>query len=169
MHNFAEIYTIMEQSFPKSEIRDYEGQKALLNRTDYSIEIESIQGEVKGFLAAFDFESFYFIEHLATAEKYRNLGLGKQMMEKCIQKQSKLIVLEVEKPNSEMSQRRIGFYKRLGFFLNEDFQYRQPPLQEDCQEVWLQIMSFGRKMTLGELKILKGLLFENVYMLKNED
>ena len=42
----------------------------------------------------------------------------------------KTVFLEVEEPGTDLARRRIGFYERAGFCLN-DFDYIQPDLQQD--------------------------------------
>lgn len=72
------------------------------------------------------------------------------------------IVLEVEPPDTDMAQRRISFYERLGFHLNP-FEYMQPPLQKGQPELSLKIMSYPQTLTDAEFALYKETLYSKVY------
>ncbi|MMZ64037.1 hypothetical protein D1872_263320 [compost metagenome] len=72
------------------------------------------------------------------------------------------IILEVEPPEEEMARRRIGFYERLGFCLNA-FDYVQPPLRQNAEELKLLIMSYPSPLTLQQFKDYRPILYREVY------
>lgn len=77
-HDFSEIYAIMESSFPASECRTFEAQKALLKHPSYRIITEkNEQGKAVAFLAGWEFAHFRFVEHIAVDSRIRGGGLGK--------------------------------------------------------------------------------------------
>lgn len=45
--DFDQVYTLMEESFPKDEYRDYQKQKELFQNPEYQILIEKIQSSGK--------------------------------------------------------------------------------------------------------------------------
>lgn len=49
----------------------------------------------------------------------------------------KVILFEVEDPDTELAQRRIGFYERMGFHLSP-FEYVQSPLQKGQDDLPLK-------------------------------
>lgn len=78
--DFSEIYAIMESSFPASECRTFEAQKALLKRPSYRIITEkNEQGNIVAFLAGWEFAYFRFVEHIAVDSRIRGGGLGKSL------------------------------------------------------------------------------------------
>ena len=124
---FDKIFALMEVSFPESERRTYAGQKELLANQHYRLITETDNNnQIFAFLAAWEFPLFRFVEHIAVDPIMRGSGLGGKMMTKYMKESIKPILLEVEHPDTELAQRRIGFYERLGFHLNP-FEYVQLP------------------------------------------
>lgn len=165
-HDFSEIYAIMESSFPASECRTFEAQKALLKHPSYRIITEkNEQGNIVAFLAGWKFAHFRFVEHIAVDSRIRGGGLGQKLMGRFISQSNQPVVLEVEPPVDEWSRRRIGFYERLGFHLNH-FEYVQPPLREGQTDVRLQIMSYPGALSEQEFTPFKEILYTEVYGLK---
>ncbi|KAF6581238.1 GNAT family N-acetyltransferase [Paenibacillus sp. FSL H7-0703] len=164
--DFSEIYAIMESSFPASECRTFEAQKALLKRPSYRIITEkNEQGNIVAFLAGWEFAYFRFVEHIAVDSRIRGGGLGKKLMSRFISQSDHPVVLEVEPPVDEWSRRRIGFYERLGFHLNH-FEYVQPPLREGQADLRLQIMSYPGALAESAFAPFKEILYTEVYGLK---
>jgi ribosomal protein S18 acetylase RimI-like enzyme len=165
-HDFSEIYAIMESSFPASECRTFEAQKALLKHPSYRIITEkNEQGKAVAFLAGWEFAHFRFVEHIAVDSCIRGGGLGKKLMSSFISQSDKPVVLEVEPPGDEWTRRRIGFYERLGFHLNH-FDYVQPPLREGQADLRLQIMSYPGALAEQDFAPFKKILYTEVYGLK---
>ena len=170
MHDypFNEVFAIMEVSFPISEFRTREGQMALLNDPQYRLITDyDNKGQVTGFIAAWEFPVFRFVEHIAVHPAVRGRGLGDQMMRAYINELHTPVLLEVEPPLNEWSSRRVRFYERLGFFLNS-FDYRQPPLREGQPELPLQIMSYGQSLTEEAFSLFKETVYRQVYKIPDQ-
>ncbi|MET3942126.1 ribosomal protein S18 acetylase RimI-like enzyme [Paenibacillus sp. PvP094] len=160
---FDQIFEMMKQSFPESEYREYAQQKRLLANSRYQLLIEkNEQNEVIGFLAGWEFEKFRYIENVAVSPAIRGGGIGRRMMERFIKQSDKLVILEVELPEDELKRRRIGFYTRLGFHL-EDYAYVQPALREGQRSFPLQIMSYPDPLTSSEFETVRDILYKEVY------
>lgn len=155
--DFDSVYKIMEKSFPCDERRPYDEQKELLKETRYNIFEES-----GGFIATWEFDEFVFIEHFAVAEEKRNSGIGSKILTEFLEMSQKLVCLEVEPPSTEMSRRRIAFYERNGFSLNE-YDYFQPPISKGKNIVPLMIMTSGRKIAKEEFEKIRDTLYNEVY------
>ncbi len=155
--DFDSIYRIMEQSFPDDERRPYDEQKELLLDSRYSIYAEN-----GGFIAIWEFEEFVFIEHFAVDESKRNSGLGSKMLANFLGITNKTVCLEVECPDTEIAKRRIGFYERNGFFLNE-YEYFQPPISKGKNIVPLMIMTSKSKVTKEKFEKIRDTLYKEVY------
>jgi ribosomal protein S18 acetylase RimI-like enzyme len=163
---FSQVYAIMEASFPETECRTYASQKGLLTQPSYRLITEKDeQGHTIAFLAGWEFTHFRFVEHIAVDQAIRGGGLGKKLMSRFISQSDKLVVLEVEPPEDEWTRRRIGFYERLGFHLN-DFEYVQPPLREGQADLRLQIMSYPYVLTEQDFAPFRQILYTEVYGLK---
>lgn len=165
--DFDKVYAIMQQSFPKDEYRPYERQKALLNEEPYQIYVLTGDetDEVKGFITVWEYEKLAFVEHLAVNPKYRNGGLGSVILKEAADYLGKMMCLEVELPDTEIAARRIGFYKRNGYYLNE-YPYVQPALAEGQDSVPLLIMTTQKALSLDEFETIKELLYTKVYKVK---
>ena len=159
--DFDEIFSIMEKSFPLDEYRPYDEQKALFENEYYNVYAEK-EEEVKGFIAVWNFPRFVFVEHFAVNPECRNKGTGAEILKKIITLFDKPLCLEVEPPENELTRRRIGFYERNGFYLNE-YPYIQPPISEGKNPVPLMIMSSGKELSENEFNIIKKTLYHEVY------
>lgn len=160
---FDEIFTVMEASFPVSEFRTYEDQQALLEIPQYQLITEvNSDGMVIAFMACWEFPILRFVEHLAVDPNIRGGGVGKKMMTDYISQSDKPVVLEVELPDGEVEQRRIGFYERLGFHLNS-FKYVQPPLREGQADLPLQIMTYPVALNEEKFNLFRETLYSKVY------
>lgn len=161
---FDEIYALMEVSFPADERRTYSGQKALLERPAYGIYASTAPetGRIQAIAAVWELEELTFLEHLAVNPSDRNGGIGAAFLTALVARAGKPVCLEVEKPGNELAARRIRFYQRNGFFLNE-YDYVQPALAEGQKPVPLLVMTSGGPVTKPEFERIKGLLYEKVY------
>ncbi|MGE7110365.1 GNAT family N-acetyltransferase [Lysinibacillus sp. NPDC047702] len=160
---FDEIFALMEVSFPESERRTYAGQKGLLAEPYYRLITETNNNnQIVAFLAAWEFPSFRFVEHIAVDPILRGSGVGGKMLAAYMKESKKPILLEVEYPDTELAQRRIGFYERLGYRLNS-FEYVQPPLHKEKDDLPLKIMSYPQLLTNEEFILYREILYRNVY------
>ena len=161
--DFDTIYDIMKMSFPKDEYRPYDEQKALLNNPDYSIYVlHNEPKDIKAFIAVWEFDEFAFIEHFAVNPRYRNCGIGGYVLSEIVKWIGKNVCLEVEPPETEIAIRRIGFYERNGFFINE-YPYVQPPISTGRKAVPLCIMTLGSKVDEDMFEQIKATLYTKVY------
>lgn len=150
-------------SFPEGERRAFTLLRDLLqNETRFYIYVLLRDGIYVGFITAWTFDDFIYAEHFAIDESARNGGIGANAMKRFLSFCDKPVVLEVEMPADEMSRRRVGFYERLGYQLDNQI-YFQPPYREG--ESWLEM----RLMTFGEINLkqsfekVKNCIHKNVY------
>lgn len=130
-------------SFPEVERRDFSLVKGLMQTEPLFRVYVLLSGDVyAGFITAWFFDSFIYIEHFAVDASARNGGIGGEAFRQFLVMNDKPVILEVEMPDDDMSRRRIGFYERLGFSLNHQ-SYQQPPYRS--HEGWLDmlLMSYG--------------------------
>ncbi len=131
---FEDFWRIYENSFPANERRFLGEQNEVLKDEDYFLHVVIKDNQVVGFLSFWDMEEFYFFEHFAIDERFRGLGYGKQVFSLFL-KDRKNIVLEIEKINDHISQKRFEFYQKFGFIKNEhkhfqvEFRKKSKPLE----------------------------------------
>ncbi len=161
--DFDAVYSLMSKSFPKDEYRTYSGQKALLKKSEYKIYgVKADSGELQAFAAVWAVGEMAFLEHLAVDPSLRGHGMGADILCDLVHLLGKTIFLEVEPPADELTERRIGFYRRNGFFLNE-YPYVQPPLSHGKQPVPLLIMTYGKAVSKREFENIKESLYARIY------
>lgn len=161
--DFPQVFALMEKAFPPSEHRSRTGQQRLFQNPAYSYRIlEDETGMFLGFLAVWKFETFRFAEHFAVNENARGHGIGGQALQMWMKEEDTPVVLEVELPETEMARRRIGFYQRLGFILNE-FPYWQPSMQEGQPSIPLKIMSWPEALSQEQFTPWQQQIYREVY------
>ena len=84
------------------------------------------------------------------------------MLSSLVAAQKRPYCLEVELPETDMARRRIGFYMRNGFFLNE-YDYIQPPISKGRLPVPLRIMTSGGRITQADFEKIRTVLYKEVY------
>lgn len=152
------------ESFPLSERRDTELMFDLYKRnTTFTILILEKENQYVGFFTYWDFNDFIFAEHFAISPDFRNGGFGGKVMKLFIKSITQPIVLEVELPTTILSERRIGFYQRLGFRLWEDIPYQQPPYQVDGKPVPMKLMTYGDIDLNKNLQEVRDSIYSAVY------
>lgn len=161
---FDRVFEIMSLSFPLDEYRTYSEQKSLLDDESYRI-LKHGNETVTAFLAVWELEAFTFVEHFATHPDHRNQGLGEKMLKELISSSKKPICLEVELPETELSQRRIHFYERCGLHLNS-YPYVQPSISKGRAPVPLMIMTSSSKITESVFQKLRSNLYRKVYRIE---
>lgn len=163
LREFDEVYAIMKASFPDSERRTYAGQKELLADPHYRLITETDDNnDIIAFMAVWEFPQFRFVEHIAVDPDTRGSGIGGKLMSTYIGESAKHVILEVEPPDTDLAQRRISFYERLGFHLNS-FEYVQPPIQTGQPDLPLKIMSYPQSLTEAEFVLYREILYAKVY------
>lgn len=166
--DFPRVYEIMKESFPKEEHRSYEDQLALMDREEYKLYGAcDPTGELMGFLGVWELPEILFIEHFAVKGSCRNQGIGSESLKLLLLEYSTPACLEVEEPQSMITERRIAFYERHGFCVN-DFFYQQPSLGQGREPVPLKIMTTGGPLTQQGFETLRDLLYRRVYGLQTE-
>ncbi len=162
-NDFDNFYKLMEMSFPKDEYRNYEEQKDVFNDSNYTAYgLYTTDKEIKAVIAVWELNDIVFVEHFAVNPNFRNCGLGSKILEELKKKYNKTICLEVELPENDIAKRRIGFYERNGFFLNE-YPYEQPAFSKDKKSVPLLIMTTLGKIDEEAFEKIKNKLYKDVY------
>ncbi|CAH8770784.1 GNAT family N-acetyltransferase [Paenibacillus dendritiformis] len=76
-----------------------------------------VHNEIIAILTAWEFPLFRFVEHIAADPAIRGTGVGRKLMTSYIEESVQPILLEVELSITELAQRRVSFYERLGFHI----------------------------------------------------
>ncbi|UMB61150.1 GNAT family N-acetyltransferase [Lutibacter sp. A80] len=138
---FDKAWELYEDAFPIEEKKTLDEQIVDLQNDDYHFDVIIEKDQFVGFNLWWNFEAYNYIEYFATSAQHRNKGIGKLVLEKFIDTNNKQIILEVELPISNINERRINFYKRIGFKLNEHY-YEIPSLRKSKSPLQLLLMSY---------------------------
>lgn len=159
---FPFLYQLMQQSFPPSEFRTYEGELSLFQYSNYQVLVAESDGIIQAFIAEWLFDTFQYVEHFAVNPKLRGKGFGSLVLRSYLSKTTLPVVIEVEAADTIEAKRRIAFYERLSFKLS-DVEYTQPRLQYSLVDVLLRLMVFPSNVTKEELLFMKDCIFDGVY------
>ena len=77
-----------------------------------------------------------------------------------------MIVLEAEEPTDDITRRRIGFYQRQGFVL-QDVPYQQPPYRSGDEWFPMKLMTLREKDFLAQYNRVKNAIYKEAYNLCN--
>lgn len=157
--DFSWMFALMEQSFPPTEMRKEEGQKAVWENPKFQAWAEE---QKRGFLTCWQFKEGLYLEHFAVDPSQRGTGLGSKILKEFLEKAQGPVFFEVELPQTEMARRRIGFYERLGCVLN-DYPYLQPPYRTEEGPIPMLMMSYPAPLTAQEFEANKEALYTQVY------
>ncbi len=169
--HYSFVEELLHLSFPVEERRDDEGQRRNTDENDrFYCYLLTDKGEDKdsaeeliGLITVWKLDGFYYAEHLATSPTVRNRGYGRRIMEELKALLSDApIILEVERPEDEMSRRRIGFYQRCGFKLCEQ-DYYQPPYRAGGKRLPLYLMFAGVDEIDSRYPQVRNEIYRNVY------
>lgn len=162
-NRFDEVFAIMKNSFPRDEYRDYDEQKALFKKDNYHVYgLVDEKKKIKAFIALYFLHDLVFIEHFAVAAPYRNQSLGQLILKEIHSLIDAPLCLEVELPHDELAKRRIAFYKRNGFYLNE-YHYVQPPFSSSRKPINLFLMTSKQVLNEEQFKKVKSIIMKNIY------
>lgn len=159
-----QFYTdVLTDSFPKEEYRNLD---KIAYNTDNEEKFTSCVltygGNPVGIISYWDIDDYCYVEHFAIKKELRGSNYGGNSIRKFINHISKNIILEVELPVGVVEQKRIEFYKKIGFSLwSKD--YKQPPYRNTDGYIDMLIMCHG---TLDEEKafdIVKKGIYSVVY------
>lgn len=160
--DFDVFWDIYRSSFPVNERRSRNSQLSISANKSYSMGLLEYNGSPAGIIACWDLKDFIFMEHFAIHSDFHGKGMGSSYLAGYVSSLSKPLIIEVDLPADDKSRRRISFYKRLGFIMN-DYDYVQPPYESDQKSVSMRLMSFPAKISQKEFPKVRDRLHYYVY------
>jgi GNAT superfamily N-acetyltransferase len=137
---FDDAISLYENSFPREERRDMEELKRVLRNERYHFDFV-LRGDTLCAIAFYwELDGLIFLEHLAVMENMRSLGVGTRILD-LLKEKNKTIVLEIEPPMDEITERRYNFYKRSGFVMNP-YYHIQAKFHVGDPDLELKILSY---------------------------
>lgn len=152
-------------AFPQGERRDFSVAKRLIKESPFfNVHAVFLNKDYAGFITFWQFEQFIFAEHFAIEPTLRNKGIGAFSMASLQRMVDLPILLEVERPEDELTSRRVAFYERIGFRL-DDHDYQQPPYREGEPFIPMRLMVYGGLDVERCFSGIKDTLYTTVYKL----
>lgn len=164
---FERAFELIQRSFPVSEYRNKSTLLDMLDWPTYALYVEqAAERGVAGLICAHEFGGMRFIETFCVVPDMRGAGLGGRLLDEYAARADTPVVLEVEPPRGDIERRRIAFYRRHGFELDERY-YIMPPLEADRPALRLYLMS---TRPLGEdFEAVRDAIYRTVYRIEPED
>lgn len=161
-HKALKLYQI---SFPYHEQRKKCSQDEILKDSEYHFSLIYDKDVFVGLILYWEEEQFIYIEHFCILPEMRNKQYGQKTLA-LLEKQGKILILEIDPPEDEISKRRKGFYERCGFTEN-GFIHIHPPYHEVNEGHHLVIMTCPQQISKDTFDIfshyLKNRVMKNVF------
>lgn len=167
--DFPQAETLYTDAFPSCERRDLSQWRMLAANALAPFTVWGLYADAQfmGFITFWQFDGFLYVEHFAILPTQRGGGCGRKTIRLLREHHPSIpIVLEVEPPTDETTQRRIAFYERCGFSLSP-LPYLQPPYRPTDQAFPLQLMTTAPDYLAAHFEQVVHTLHRVVYGLKD--
>ena len=162
LDDFEEVYQLLQNTFPKEELQPKDRHYQIFQRPDFYGQAIKENGKIQALLLGYHRPQFLFLEFFAVDKALRGHGMGQKILTEIISQSDLPVILEVEPPETEIARRRIGFYERCGFQLN-DYPYTLPILGEGFGGCPLMIMSYPEAIKAADFPQIKEQLYHDIY------
>lgn len=113
---FGKVYSLMQKTYEKGQIRTYEASRKLFRNKAYDINILENEKEIIGFISAFKFDTFILLDLITVVNKFRQKGYGEQMISRYIKEnKSSKYVLSLKSFSEDDRNRLIPYFETFGF------------------------------------------------------
>ncbi|EGT3615749.1 GNAT family N-acetyltransferase [Clostridium perfringens] len=157
---FNKAMEIYKVSFPIFEQRTMKDQIEALQDKDYHFDVIYDEDKMVGILLYWDMNEYKYIEHFAIDSSLRGKNYGSRVLKEFC-KHNKNVILEIDPPIDEVSIKRLNFYLKLGFKL-QDFNHVHPSYRKECKSHSLKIMTFNEDISKEDYDTFNKLLKKNV-------
>ncbi|MBO4982583.1 MAG: GNAT family N-acetyltransferase [Clostridia bacterium] len=147
---FERAFALYKSSFPEEERRDEAEQERALKKDDYHFDLIMDGDTFIGVMLYWETDNLVFLEHFTTCPEIRGNGYGKKALD-LLKAKNKLILLEIETPADEITQRRYGFYKRNGFVMNSVL-HIQAKYHVGDEDLELKVLTYPRALENDEYR-----------------
>ena len=159
------VESLMQTAFPLQERRNVDLQREYTdNKPHFHTLVILVENKPIGLITYWKLDSFNYIEHFAIKENLRNKGYGQEALKQLKEEIEGMIVLEVEEPIDELTKRRIEFYQRQGFTI-QDMPYQQPPYRKGDDWFPMKLMTLRDKNFSSEFERIKESIYKEAYNL----
>ena len=164
--NFKQFYNLLSEDFCFEEHKTFEDMIKDLDNPRYKPNFIYSECKKIGYITFWDMDDFYFFEHFAVLKNLRDQGYGSRFISEFFPTLNKPAFIEVERPINELTTRRVEFYKRNDFVVN-DFDYYQPSYHGADDKVPMRIVSYKKSISKKEYNYFINKIKEHVYNIQS--
>ena len=146
LDEYDKFFALLENDFCLDERKTKENELKAFDSPNFSPNFIYDGETLVGYVCYWEFENFLFVEHFAISKEMRGTGCGSRFLKEFSETKNKPIILEVELPETEIAEKRIKFYERLGYVVN-NYPYIQPAYQPESKPVDMFVMSYGSSLS----------------------
>lgn len=137
---YRKAMDLYQESFPLHEQRRAPSQERILADGDYCFGLVRDSARLVGLALFWENGRFVYIEHLCVFPDMRNQQYGQKILS-LLKEKGKVIILEIDPPLDDISERRKGFYERCGFVENP-YRHIHPPYHPAHRGHELVVMTY---------------------------
>lgn len=149
--DLAKLYDI---SFPLHERRTAEHQLTALKDERYHLLCFLDDGVLVGLVGLWHFDDYRYIEHYAINAGLRGKGYGSLLLQELLECDERMIILEIDPVVDGISEKRLRFYKNLGFVENS-YPHSHPAYQDGFPPHELVVLTSRRAVTPSQYQKFK--------------
>lgn len=163
-----EAWKLYVASFPEHERRSADCHAKALESNDFHTKAAVENGDLLAILFYWTFgDNDIYIEHIAVTPRMRGHNIGSSVLCEFAQQNLRAsIILEIDPPQDEISQRRLAFYEKLGFH-DSGFIFEHPSYRTGGRRHNLLILSYPSRILEDEFE--KFVSFLNARPLAHTD
>lgn len=149
-HSLYEVFeTLYTSSFPVFEQRTREQQEAAFSNVNYHLVGYEENSAFIGFISYWEFDNYLYIEHFAINTHIRGKGYGSDLLRNFIQSTDKIVLLEIDPIIDSISEARLRFYKKCGFYENP-YPHKHPSYRSEYHPHHLIVLTTQRPISEKE-------------------
>ena len=157
---FEKAWQIYEDSFPQEEKRTLKEQLKLFNKKSFTMLCYVEDEIVLAILFYWQIQRYTYLEHFAVNSTQRGRSYGSKILQEFINNNQN-IILEIEPIVDETTQKRLDFYQRFDFKVNNHIHF-QVPFRKDAQELKLIFLSHKNLLSVEEYTTLYQTMLEKM-------
>ncbi len=144
--SFQDLYCT---SFPIFEQRSVSQQVKAFQNERYKLLAFTENDSFLGFISYWEFNTYCYVEHFAVNTVLRGKGYGSNLLRSFIQSTRKIVLLEIDPITDSISEARLRFYKRCGFYENP-YPHKHPAYRQEYLPHPLIVLTTKREISKDE-------------------
>ena len=146
---YKPFHDLYRTSFPLFEQRSARQQTASFQNEQYKLLAFTENNLFLGFISYWEFDAYLYVEHFAVNSELRGKGYGSHLLNTFIQATDKIVLLEIDPITDSISEARLRFYKRCGFYENP-YPHTHPAYRHEYQPHPLIVLTTKREISNDE-------------------